>query len=663
MGGLAAATAVWSRTALAAGVAADGAHTLRAGRAELTLGMDGGLREFRFDRVPLAATTLGEGIPELRVNGELLRGTAPATSRRTSSGVVFGYRVDGPLTGAVTYEVSLRTLPDRSGPGGGAVALAQKVAFVCDRDYSEPIELRLPRTVRLPAPGRREFAPTREGIARRAIIPEAGAARFVYRMAGGAPGLVLAAEARPAAASPDVPRLGIPLIGEYADANPLRLTACSDAAFTTVFQNATESAPGEFVWTHTAGCRRGERVERTFHTIVSRANGHHAERRAVLGLYDTALAHVKPGPDWLRDVTIVHYDYLSKNGRGWFADIDALSAMIPPKARHNVVVTIHGWYDFVGRYAFDWKRKALDRKWVAFPNVTSPQFIAHATGPRSKTAKFWGWRKTFDRLRPIEMTIDDVHQRIRYAKSRGFRCVLYFGDGVNSGDGLTDIHDPSKVLAWGGWIGPETSGKTYSQNPLHPDVRAFYKDYLRALLAEYRDLDGLVWDETFHVRAGQQGTPEYPGYADAAMMSLVDELRQITEQHDKSTAFLSSDCLDAQRDAPYALASHGTFQDTMSNLKDWQYGLFPNLRGTLWSCNWYHQSTWDRVEKSVATYGFPVPASNGFGDDTGPSDMTPDQRRKFLAQVEALGDRRLELSWIEAVDGVKTYNGRPVPEG
>jgi hypothetical protein len=43
--------------------------------------------------------------------------------------------------------------------------------------------------------------------------------------------------------------------------------------------------------------------------------------------------------------------------------------------------------------------------------------------------------------------------------------------------------------------------------------------------------------------------------------------------------------------------------------------------------------------------------------------MTPEQKARFSALVDALGDRRLELSWIETVDGVKTYDGRPVPEG
>ena len=88
----------------------------------------------------------------------------------------------------------------------------------------------------------------------------------------------------------------------------------------------------------------------------------------------------------------------------------------------------------------------------------------------------------------------------------------------------------------------------------------------------------------------------------------------------------------------------------------------PNLRGTLWSCNWYHQSTWDRIERSVETYGFPVAVSNGFGDNLGPSEMDAEQAQRALTLMQNLGDRSLELSWIEASDAGKTYNGRPVPE-
>jgi hypothetical protein len=41
-------------------------------------------------------------------------------------------------------------------------------------------------------------------------------------------------------------------------------------------------------------------------------------------------ATVRPGREWLHDVTIVDYDYLSKNSRGGFADIDRLVGLIAP---------------------------------------------------------------------------------------------------------------------------------------------------------------------------------------------------------------------------------------------------------------------------------------------------------------------------------------------
>ena len=332
-----------------------------------------------------------------------------------------------------------------------------------------------------------------------------------------------------------------------------------------------------------------------------------------------------------------------------------------PAERGRAALTIHGWYDYVGRYAFNPAARALDRKWVAFPNVKHPQFVAHATGPLSKTATHWGWRKIFDRLRPVEMSIEDLRRRMHYARSRGFRCLLYFGDGLNSGDELAGIHDPGKVLVQGGWIGPETSGRTYAQNPLHPGVRAFYRDYLHTLLAEFgKDIDGFVWDETFHVKAGMTGTGQHPGYADAAMMSLVGELREATERHDRRLAFLSSDNVGTSYETPYALMAHGTYQDSMCAPRYWPYGLFPNLRNTLWSCNWYHQTTWKRNEDAVAWYQIPVAVSNGYGDDTGPSDMNAEQAGRMMALFHQLDSRRLELEWLEESGGQKTCKGRPV---
>ena len=67
-----------------------------------------------------------------------------------------------------------------------------------------------------------------------------------------------------------------------------------------------------------------------------------------------------------------------------------------------------------------------------------------------------------------------MHRRIHYAKDKGFRVGIYYADGTNASDGVKEIYDPSKVLHWGGWEGPDTKGKTYAQNPLHPEVREFF---------------------------------------------------------------------------------------------------------------------------------------------------------------------------------------------
>lgn len=613
-----------------------GGHTLHAGPVRATLSLGGGLEDLQYEKTRLATATLGDGCPELTIGGKTSRCDHPTATSRAPDGVSFEYQIEH---FDVTYQVGLRALSER------AVVLTQRLSWKSGRRYSGPVELNLPRNVKLPSESRGVFVPTREGLAKRDPVPASGGSPWLYFMAGGEPD----SAAR---------RLAVPLLSEYSTSDSLRLTLSSEPGFSTSFQLAGTSTPGRFGWTHTTGGEAGETISRTFHTVIHRG----VDRDAFYMLYESALAGVPPGPAWLHDITLVSYDYLSKNGRGWFADIDALAKSIPIAERNRIALTIHGWYDYVGRYAFQPASKTLDRAWTAFPNVRNPQFLAHALGPKSKTATHWGWRKILDGLRPVEMSIGDLRLRMRYARERGFRCILYFGDGVNSGDGLAGIHEPEKVLAWGGWIGPETSGRTYAQNPLHPGVQSFYKDYLQALLNEFgRDLDGFVWDETFHVKAGQQGTEAVPGYADAAMMTLVNDLRAATERYNPEIAFLTSDIVGPNYQAPYSLVSHGTYQDSMSNLQIWPYGLFPNLRNSLWSCNWYHQTTWERNEKSVATYELPVAISNGYGDDLGPSDMNAEQIAKTMRLFRSLGNRKLKLDWIEQSTHGRTYQGRTVP--
>ena len=497
------------------------------------------------------------------------------------------------------------------------------------KGFERRIVLDAPPNARLIVPhgvrGERTWLPLRTGVL-------AQGSQAAYELAGGH-----------TVAEPQ--RLAMPLVD--IESGGRHYACCGDPAHTTGFLT------GEFEWVHTAGGR----VERNFYVVPHDGDF----RSAVDCFYRTALASVKPGPDWLHEVAVVDYDYLSKNGRGWFADIDRLAEVIPRNERHRVVMTLHGWYDLVGRYSYNSRARSLEKKWTAFPNVDSPGFKQHAIESNKKN-KLSGWRHTFGNMRPVEMTIKDVHRRIRYAKDKGFRCVLYFADGMNSGDGIPDVHDPTKVLSWGGWIGPETAGKTYVQNPLHPAVRAYYKGYLEALLDEYgKQIDGLVWDETFTVKAGQMGPRPYTGYADAAMMSLVSELRARVETFSSHLAFMSSDDLSANYRTPYALVAHGTYQDSACAPSFWPYGLFPNFRNVLWSCNWYPETNWHYNERAVDPFGAPVAISNGYGDDFGAAQMNQAQIDRTLALYRKRAARRTRIGWIEEAGGRFTYQGVEIP--
>ncbi len=189
-----------------------------------------------------------------------------------------------------------------------------------------------------------------------------------------------------------------------------------------------------------------------------------------------------------------------------------------------------------------------------------------------------------------------------------------------------------------------------------------FRGYMAALLDEYgKEIDGLVWDETFTVHAADKGTQPYTGYADAAMMSLVDELRRKVEAFSPHLAFLSSDDLGPDFRAPYALAAHGNYQDSGCRPDYWPFGLLPNFRNVLWSCNWFPDTTWDWNERAVDPFGAPVAISNGYGDDLGVSGMNAAQADRMLALFRKRSARRTRIGWLEQQGGKYVYGGKEIP--
>ena len=349
---------------------------------------------------------------------------------------------------------------------------------------------------------------------------------------------------------------------------------------------------------------------------------------------------------------MVDYDYMSDGGKGWFADIDALTKALPRADRAKVFLCLHGWYDWVGRYCFDVKTGHFDQQWTVFRNYKAYKDRHNALTMDGRSFDF-GSRG----CRPVQLTVANVHERLAYAKSRGFRVGLYFADGMQSCKGLADF-SLRRVLLAGGWEGPDTSGASYCQNPLVPEVRQFYLTYADALLAEFAgQVDAFVWDETFWPPEGKFGSAAVPGYADRAMMRLVREVAKKVEdgnrQRHRQTALLTSDNLGVNGWVPCALMGHGTYQDSWCKPQAWSYGIFPNYRNTMWSCCWFPVNLWKWIEFGVHQYQGPVSLSNGWGDDAGFAELSPEMQHKVLVLFQW---RKQQTTQLRAFTQLPVYH-------
>jgi hypothetical protein len=331
---------------------------------------------------------------------------------------------------------------------------------------------------------------------------------------------------------------------------------------------------------------------------------------AVDAWFRLMLPDVPPGPKWLHDIAMVDYDFLSDDGHGWERDLRVLAGWLKPAERRRVALCLHGWYDALGSYCYDAQAHRMKQEWVAF-----------------------------ERTSKVRFTQAELKRRLRLARELGFHVLLYFGDGLAADSGVRGYHDDwayrdAKGNKVTGWQGPDTFGPTYMLNPAHPEVFNWFTNYMTALLQTYgAETDGFVWDETFHARLGQLAAAPEPAYCDRAMLALVRALTRQVHLFDPQKVFLASDCIGVfgWNDVPgYAMVADGTYQDTHCDSVAWSYGLFPNWRNTLWSCNWADVTDFHLTRWGVETFAVPVAISNGWGDDCGPSEWSPRQRDAFL---------------------------------
>jgi len=619
-----------------------GPETIEHGGWRLTIAPSGDITSLTDGKLELVNGKLGDNHPRVLMPGKaLFECSRPVSVRRDGARTTFHYAFAERYNFTVDYEVELLTLENQ------VAAVKQRVRINAPTAITDGVKLVLPRNIQLPFDDRKVFVPLKNGVGRRKAVGGLdNDDEYLFHFAGGYEG------GRPQ-------MLSIPMLDEYADQTDLHLTHCADPYFTSHITFPYQGKIGQLHCFYPGNVGVKEE-ERTVYTGLHRGDA----STAMKVFYATVLPDVAQGPDWLHSVSMIDYDYLSKNGRGWYADIDKLTEVIQPPDRGKVFLALHAWYDLVGRYTYDHRTHSLDKTWTALPSARDKEVQALGDGPELWNDWYWHKRALVD-LQPVPMSIAEVHRRIRYAKDRGFRVGMYYSDGLSSCDRGKPLADPGTVLHWGGWHGPDTNGKTYQQSPLHPGVRDFFKGYLQALIGEYgREVDGFIMDETFFVDPGDLGTAAYPGYADRAMMTLVKELAAIVAGASPQLAFFASDVIGVRtwiNKAPYALMAHATYQDSGSRPEAWSYGLFPNFRNTLWSCNWAPVTNFRYTKYAVETFDTPVTISNGCaGDDMGISEVPPQTLQAMLELFEKRKSRRMDIGWIEENQGVATYQGREI---
>jgi hypothetical protein len=254
------------------------------------------------------------------------------------------------------------------------------------------------------------------------------------------------------------------------------------------------------------------------------------------------------------------------------------------------------------------------------------------------------------------MSKNEIHKRIKFAKDRGFRVILYYADGTNCTGSMetreNEVFRYADNSTFMGWMGPDGGGPAL--DPTCPEVRNWYKGYLTALLKEYgKELDGFVWDETNLLLADDLSyrIRSNPQYAGRAMMEFMKELTMIIQEWRKENPNL---VIMEGSHYFYGLMANGSFTD---------YSGLPtiiNYRNTSWSCIWMQPGirnvhTHIRTRKDIDyPYGLDLGLSNGWDTDTGPSEMDPkifdEVFQRFLQRTK----EGPETPKIKNIDGLDT---------
>lgn len=529
----------------------------------------------------------------------------PINVASSDEGLEFTFRTTAPVAAEITLTYKLLPLSD------GGVAVERNVRIRSEQLHA-PLEIVVPHGCDGSREGREDLVPRIDGVAFRRSDESWFQGAWYYEVAGPTP--------RGMAGD-----LGVPMIDAFWPSLGWGIAYCADPAF-----SVRLGYPGEYFSPGISWGLDGQAGKPLDHShriyCCIHRDGLEGATRA---FYESALADVPPGPEWLHDIALVSIDYMSQFGEGWFRDIDALAASLNGAERSHVLVCLHGWYDYVGHYAFDKESGRLEQEWLALANADA----------------FRG-SQVFPNIGPVPMTPDEVRRRLAYARERGFRVALYFAAGTIADDLAGGFFTPEAGVGLGLWQGPDTKGTTYIMTPAHPQVFDWFLSYTDALLHEFGDFaDAFSWDYTLFPQAEHDAWSDVPGYGPEAMMRLVKRIAAKCHAHRLDLGFIASDLISGWRNVrvPYSIMADGAWQDSFCEPDFWGYMIWPNLRNVAWSHNFMPRSHFGYARFGVDHFQAAVPMGFGFVENEGFADLPPKFLDEFLTLFRERAQRRTTL--------------------
>jgi hypothetical protein len=136
-------------------------------------------------------------------------------------------------------------------------------------------------------------------------------------------------------------------------------------------------------------------------------------------------------------------------------------------------------------------------------------------------------------------------------------------------------------------------------------------------------------------------------------MRLIKEIAAILHSIAPERAFFTSDCIGEKPSTgdvpPYALLADGCYQDSWNEPSYWSFGIFPNYRNVIWSCNWRPLANFRYTAFGVYAYNTPVVFTNGWEEDRGFSEMTLDERADFINLFNYRKQSRTKLKGLASL--------------